>query len=142
VTGKDVLKMWNRMTDRQARLNRAPAVYRMGQTVRIGKEKMEIAKGFEQNYSDEIFDISKVVRRTPRPLYELCELRGTPIEGQFDNEELTPVKITRITEYKIDKMIDTRVRCGIRKHLVRWAGCPPSVDTWIKASIIRRLKTK
>ena len=79
---------------------------------------MKIAKGFEQNYSDEIFKISKVVRRTPRPLYELYELRGTPIEGQFYNE-VTPVKITRITEYKIDKMIDTRVRCGIRKHLVR-----------------------
>jgi hypothetical protein len=104
--------MWNRMIDRQARLNRA-------QMVRIGKEKMKIAKGFEQNYSDEIFEISKVVCRTPRPLYELCELRGTPIEGQFYNEEVTPVTITRITKYKIDKMIDTRVRCGIRKHLVR-----------------------
>ena len=101
---------------------------------------MKFAKGFEQNYSVEIFEISKVVRRTPRPLYELRDLRGTPIEGQFYNEEVTPVKITRRTAYKIDKIMDTRVRQGIREHLVRWAGYLPSFDSWIRASSIRRLK--
>ena len=30
VTGKDVLKIWNRMTEKQAILKRAPALYRLG----------------------------------------------------------------------------------------------------------------
>ena len=140
VTGKEVLNIWNRMTDKQAKLKKAPVIYGVGQTVRISKEKMKFAKGFEQNYSVEIFEISKVVRRKPRPLYELRDLKGTPIEGQFYNEELTPVKITRRTEYKIDKIMDTRVRRGIREHLVRWAGYLPYFDSWIRASSIRRLK--
>ena len=80
---------------------------------------MKFAKAFEQNYSAEIFKISKVVRRSPRPLYELEDLRGMPIEGQFYKEELTPVKISRRTEYRIDKIMDTRVRRGIREHIVR-----------------------
>jgi hypothetical protein len=46
---------------------------------------MKFAKGFEQNYSVEVFKISKVVRRTPRPLYKLHDLRGTPVEGQYYN---------------------------------------------------------
>jgi hypothetical protein len=119
VTGKDVLKIWNRMTEEQARLKRAPAINGVGQTERISKEKMKFAKAFEQNYSAEIFKISKVVRRSPRPLYELEDLRGMPIEGQFYKEELTPVKISRRTEYRIDKIMDTRVRRGIREHIVR-----------------------
>jgi hypothetical protein len=59
---------------------------------------MKFAKGSEQNYTDEIF---KMVNRTLRPFYELEDLNGTPIEGQFYGEELTPVRVTRRNSYNI-----------------------------------------
>ena len=62
--------------------------------MRISKEKMKFAKGGEQNYTTEIFKVSKVVHRTPRPVFELEDLRGQEIEGQFYSEELVPVRIT------------------------------------------------
>jgi len=52
----------------------------VGQHVKISKEKMKFAKGSEQNYTNEIFRIVKVIRRTPRPVYELEDLNGTLIE--------------------------------------------------------------
>jgi hypothetical protein len=55
----------------------------IGQHVRISKEKMKIAKGFEQNYNEEIFKINKMVSRTPRPVYELEDVNTTLILGQF-----------------------------------------------------------
>jgi len=88
--------------------------------VRISKEKMKFAKGGEQNYTTEIFKVRKVVHRTPRPVFEHEDLRGQEMEGQFYNEELVPVRITKRTTYKIDKILDKRVRRGILEYLVRW----------------------
>ena len=53
----------------------------------------------------------------PRAVYELEDLNGTPIDGQLYREELTPVRITVRTAYKIDKILDKRVRRDIREYL-------------------------
>jgi hypothetical protein len=58
---------------------------------------MVFAKGSEQNFSTEIFKIIKVIRRIPRPVYELEDLNTSPIDGQFYAEELTPVRISKST---------------------------------------------
>ena len=74
---------------------------------------MKFAKGGEQNFPTEIFRITKVIERRPRPVYELDHLDKTPIEGQFYQEELTPIRISKQTAYKIDKIIEKRIRQGI-----------------------------
>jgi len=65
------------------------------QHVRISKGKIKFEKGAKENFSLEIFQINKVIKRTPRPVYELEDLNKTPIEGQFYQEQLTPVRITK-----------------------------------------------
>ena len=72
-------------------------------------------------------------------MYELEDLRGKSIDWQFYAEELTPIKVTRKTEYQIDKILDSRVRHGIRDYLVRWRGYGSAFDSWIPTSDIRRL---
>jgi len=98
---------------------------------------MNFAKGGEQTFSTEIFRISKVVERKPRPVYKLEDLNKTPIEGQFYTEELTPVRIAEETTYKIDKILDKRVRRGIREYLVRWTGYSKDFDSWIPATTVK-----
>jgi hypothetical protein len=83
---------------------------------------MKFANTPEPNFSTEIFRFVKVIHRRPRAVYELVDLNGTPIDSQFYQEELTPVRITSRTTYKIDKILDKRVRLGIRESLVRWNG--------------------
>jgi hypothetical protein len=65
-----------------------------------------------------MFRISKVLHRSPRPVYELEDLRGEPIDGRFYAQELTRIKITKRTENLVDKILDTGVRRGIREQLV------------------------
>ena len=90
--------------------------------MRISKKKMKFAKARGHNFITEIFRIVKVIHRRPRVVYELEDLNGTPMDGQFYSNELTPVRITSRTAYKINKVMDKRVGRGIRKVLVNWQG--------------------
>jgi dTDP-glucose pyrophosphorylase len=96
------------------------AKYSVGQLVRISQEKARFAKSAEHNYSMEVFRIIKVIPRSPRPVYELEDLNNRIINGQFYHEELTPVRITKSSTFKIDKILGKRVRRGLLYYLVRW----------------------
>ena len=138
VRDSNVLDIWRRMNKR--RHDRViKAKFGVGQHVRISKEKMRFAKGAEQNYSTEIFQISKVIKRRPRPVYELHDLNNTPIDGQFYQEELVPVRISARTVYTIDKILRKRTKNGIREVLVHWRGYPKSFDSWIPASSVKSI---
>jgi len=139
VTDSDILTIWKRINKKQGKIPIAKPRFRVGQYVRISKEKMKFAKGGEQNYSTEVFRVIKVIRRTPRPVYELEDLNQKVIDGQFFNEELTPVQITKRTTFKIDKILATRVRRGIREHLIRWRGYGPDFHSWISAASVKNI---
>jgi hypothetical protein len=139
VTDSDVLEIWKRINERRSMIPTSKPKFRVGQHVRISREKMKFAKGGEQNYTTEIFRIIKVVPRTPRPVYELQDLNRKLIDGQFYEQELTPVRITKGTTYKIDKIIRTRVNRGIKEYLVRWKGYTPDFDSWIPASSVKNI---
>jgi hypothetical protein len=121
------------------RVRTVRARFKIGQHVRISKEKKKFKIGAEENFSREIFRIYKAIKMTPRPVYELEDLNKTPIEGQFYQEEQTPVRITKQTVYKIDKILDKRVRRGSREYLVLWQGYGKEFDSWIPASSVKNI---
>ena len=108
LTDSDILAIWSRMRSRHSAIRSAVARYSVGQHVRISKEKFKFVKGGEQNYTTEIFRISKFVRWIPRPVYVLQDLLGKHTDGQFYAEELSPVSVTKATTYAIDKILRRR----------------------------------
>jgi hypothetical protein len=126
VTEADVLTNWRLMLSRRLRVRVATATFRVGH-VRMSKEKIIFAKAAEQNFCTEIFWIVKIIHRRPRVVYELEDLNGMPIDGQFYTDELTPVRINSRTTYKINKILDKIVRRGIQELLVRWQGYGPDL---------------
>ena len=137
VTDSDILAIWNKMRSTHSSIRRTAVRFSVGQNVRISKEKLKFAKGGEQNYTTEIFRICKVVRRIPCPVYELQDLLGKHIDGQFYAEEPSPVVITKKKTYAIDKILRKREKRGILEYLVRWRGYGPAFDSWIKASSVK-----
>ena len=117
-----ILAIWERMNKKRRPIPIAQPKFRVVKHVRISKEKMKFAKGGEQNYTTEVFRIIKVIRRTPRSLYELEDLNQKVIDRQFFNEVLTPVHITKRTMFQILKILSARVKRGIREYVVRWRG--------------------
>jgi hypothetical protein len=68
VTDSDILAIWQRINKRHGRARTAKARFSVGQHVRISKQKMKFAKGGEQNYTTEIFQIVKMIPRSSRPV--------------------------------------------------------------------------
>ena len=137
VTDSDILAIWNKMRLKYSSIRRAAVRFSVGKHVRISKENLKFAKVGEENYTTEIFKICKVMRRLPRPVYELQDLLGKHIDGQFYAQELRPVLITKNTTYAVDKILRTRLRRGILEYLVRWRGCSTAFDTGPKASSLK-----
>ena len=47
---------------------------------------------------------------------------------------MTPVRITKQNAYKINKILDKRLRSIIQEYLVRWQGYNKDFHSWLPAS--------
>ena len=81
--------------------------FKVGDDVRISKMKHVFAKGYESNWSYEIFTIIKVISRKP-PVYKIKDYEGKEIEGIFYAEELQKVRKSKDSYWQIDKVLKTR----------------------------------
>ena len=64
VTDADVLEIWRRLEEWRQRVLFATVKFRVGQHVRISKEKMRFAKSLQHNFSTELLRVVKVIRKT------------------------------------------------------------------------------
>ena len=85
--------------------------FRIGDTVRISKYKNIFEKGYEANFTEEIFKIVKVFRGDPN-MYEIEDFEGEPIIGKFHEEELSAV----------EKILKRKKVKGKNMILVKWLG--------------------
>ena len=90
--------------------------FRIGDTVVVSKYKSISVKGYEANFTEEIFKISKVFRGDPN-MYEIEDHEGEPIIGKFYEKELSAGNKKDDT-YRIEKVL--RKKNGMA--LVKWLG--------------------
>ena len=117
---RNIYSVWQRMISLWAKIPRGSVNFKLGDLVRITKEKVWFAKGYEQTFSTEIIRFAKVIQRVAQPFCELTGLQDRPIEGLFYNYELVKVNVSPQTEFEIDKIAHTRNKDGIKQHFVMW----------------------
>ena len=88
--------------------------FKVGDHVRISKYKNIFAKGYTQNWSEEVFVISKI-KNTVSSTYVISDLNGEPITGSFYEKELQK---TSPEKFRIQKVLK---RKGDNLY-VKWKG--------------------
>jgi hypothetical protein len=140
VNESNVLQVWQNLygVKHKAVKIKKPS-FQVGDTVRINKEKMIFEKGYEENWSEEVFKIKRVLKRKPI-VYAIEDLHGEEIQGTFYEKELQRVQIQETTTFKINKVLDSKGKGSNKKLYVSWVGYPSKFDSWISASQIESLQ--
>lgn len=104
--------------------------FQVGDIVRISKFKRTFEKGYESNWSEELFKIVDCVKRNP-PVYRIKDLMEEPVLGTFYKQELQKVALK--DHYPIDKIIKKRYRKKRLEYFVKYRGYPDKFNQWISA---------
>lgn len=143
VNSSNIMTVWNNLYGKYLDTQNISPVhkFKVGDYVRITKYKHIFQKGYETNWSDEIFIITSIINRKPMLVYTLKDLHGEVIEGTFYEKELQKVMYDpHHQEHKIDKILSTRYS-GIRKEaFVKWKGYPNKFNSWIKVSELKNIQ--
>ncbi|GBN67375.1 Putative uncharacterized transposon-derived protein F54H12.3 [Araneus ventricosus] len=127
VTFENQSQAWkNLYTEKKTKLTKPK--FKVGDTVRISKEKLLFEKGYEQNWTLEIFTIDQVLLRNP-VVYKLKDLSSELIQGSFYEQELQ--KVTDSGYYPVEKILRTRKREGKLEYLVKFQGYPEKFNSWV-----------
>jgi hypothetical protein len=83
VTPANVYSVWQRVNSLQAKIPIGQVNFKVHDHVRISKQKVLFAKGYEQNLSYRNIPCGKIIQRRPQPVYQLADLQAVPWKGSF-----------------------------------------------------------
>ena len=111
-----------------------PVKFKIGDQVRVAKQKGKFSRGYNETSNQEIFRIYKIDTRKKIPMYVLETFDGKEVvNGSFYDNELT--KVTGDI-YRIEKIIKTKKINGKTQHYVKWKGFNDTYNSWIDAENI------
>ena len=102
-----------------------------GDTVKILAAKKPFQREYDQSFTTETFTITERAKKGDISLYKIKDFNNQPIIGNFQDNELVSVIVSRDKLYKIDKVIKQRKRKGVTEYLVSWKGWPKQFNSWV-----------
>lgn len=114
---------------RKADENSKQPKFKIGDTVRISSIRKPFDRGYHQNFTTEVWRISKVLDNLPRPRYVVKDENNEVLDNILNENELVAYKPSDV--YDIEKVIKTRWRKGKKEALVRWLHYDKKFDSWI-----------
>lgn len=132
ITQKNVKQVWLTQYADYVEGKHVKAKFKVQDKVRISKMKLQFDKGYLPNWSEEVFEITKVIKHPRTVVYKLKDLQGDHIDGIFYEWELQ--KVTPINLYRIEKVLHKKGR----KLFVKWLGYPEKFNSYIEAKTVKR----
>ena len=100
--------------------------------VRVSKYKRTFEKGYETNWSEELFTVHEVHPSDP-PVYRLRDDLGEVLEGTFYELELQKVTVPFDKVYRVEAVLKRRTVGKRKEALVKWFGYGSYYNSWIDA---------
>ena len=126
VTAANVETLMQRFSQNKRRRRKVPK-FKIGDKVRVSKNKHMFEKGYIPNWTTAIFNVNRVMPTSP-VTYKLKDYQDKPIAGGFYEEELLESKYPDV--YLVEKVLKKR---GDRAY-VKWLGFDSSHNSWIDKS--------
>ena len=106
--------------------------YKVGDVVRIAKNKGQFEKGYDYRFQSDFYTVTKLIGHQA-PVYKLKETESDePIKGSFYESELSIVKGQADWEYRVEKVLERKRRGKVWWIKVRWLGYGAASDSWVK----------
>ena len=121
-------KRWKELLEKEQKKPLA-VKFRVGDWVRVSRQKGRFEKGYDVNWTREIFKIAKVDDSVAPATYHLVDYNGEPIEGAFYTDELQKTKLTDL--FLVEKVLKRRTLKGKKQVFVHWSGWPSKFDSWL-----------
>ena len=129
LTARNQEKVWQRLYGHDGK---GVPKLNVSDRVRISKYKGTFEKGYETNWSEEVFTVHEVHPSEP-PVYRLRDDLGDVLEGTFYELELQKVVIASDKVFRVEAVLERR-KVGSRTNaLVKWFGYPSKCNSWIDA---------
>ena len=119
--------------DRERKRKGKKMKFRKNDFVRLQRWKNKFARGYDKNFTTEVFKISKVLNHLPITMYTVIDAEKNEIKGNFYAEELSLVEGSI---FLIEKIIKKKKINNQEWGLIKWEGFPHSENTWEKLSDI------
>ena len=97
-------------------------------------------KGYNQQNTQEIFQIHSIKKDTSPETYRLKDLSGEIIKGSFYKQEL--VEATKPEFFLINKIIKTKKVNNKKQYFVSWLGYKDSFNSWVGSDAIYNFEKK
>lgn len=113
-------------------------VLRVGDFVRIALNKNTAAmdKAHTPNWSDEVYEVIKIIATKKHPLYQIRDYELQTIDGNFYAQELQKVEKNEETVYRIEEIVKTRMKRGVKEFFVKWKNFNSKHNSWVRESDI------
>lgn len=133
-------KVYMPILDKKAK-RKSQFSFEVGQLVRLSLSKGKFRKGYEQSWSEEVFEIYNRIYSIPSR-YKIQDLLGERVKGSFYSPELKKInqKNREDIQFKIEKILYTRKVKGKKLSKIKWAGYPSKFNSLIPYKDIANYK--
>ena len=111
--------------------------YKIGDYVRVVKNKTIFKKGYEDNYSEIIYKVIDIHKTNP-PRYILADTTDYRLPGTKYKDDLVPIYDIDKRYYRIDQVLRSRKIRGRKEFLVSWLGHPSRFNSWVRNQDIKK----
>jgi len=108
---------------------KAPSNLKVGDFVRLLFKPDKFRRGYQPQWTEEVFKIDNIRPHRPYPIYSVRDLNGEPVQGTWYAPELQ--RITEPEMYIIEEVLKTRGRGDRKEYFVSWRGYGPEFNSWV-----------
>lgn len=116
--------------------------FKLNDLVRLSHLKHIFRRGYNQQFTGEIFKIAKRFHLQGIPMYKVKDFNQELIEGDFYENDVQKVDKEEDSLWLVEEIIKKRKRKGLTEVLVKFQSWSEKFNQWVKESDIIDLKTK